>query len=1060
MNHLNYKTKTTKDTSDSPQHGTNQNGSTSQFDIRNYLGYLDETGEKNKYYCPSCGGHNLSIDQKSGKYQCWNCYDTKTISKLLRDQAGENNEQTDWEYKNDSPQKPINPATVTLAKFPENHQPKLGETIKKSENLLETRYYYSASQVILRQDYPQGKQVTNKNGKTKTIYKKFSYITIDSEGNENSGKGDRHWGAYQLEEAIAQGYNGYVLAVEGEKAADQARERLRVPTITFRDWNEQGIKPSITQLQNSGIAGIIYFPDNDQTGTKDAKQVNKWCDQIDFPCFILTPTDVWSEMPEKGDIVDWVEHPSYKDMIPENLILELEKAIHLAVDSKERNRAKAEKQREANLHDYFVGGDTALDLKVTQTTFGDDWVVINDVFYQYQESQGYWKKVPNNQVKHIISHELTKYFTTKETKEGNITHVYKFAKDSNVKTIFSFAKVYLTLDFEPANKHLLSLKNGTVDLRTGEIEPHHKNNYLTRHIPLDYKKTDDIPPTFREFLIRSYGKEQIDLIRAVISMYVDPTAPYGKAVHLIGKSGSGKGFLIRILKELVGLENVGSIDKFSLLADQDKRHQNLTARSLITAPDISGYMSDLGAFYELVDNGSMSGRALHNDDAYEKQWDVRFILASVHPLQIENAGEGWKRRIIPIPTLGNQNRDIKNDLEAKVRKEELALILGWALSMPREERDQMLFNPNLWAKDNRDLQFEQDTHSDTVRAFIDTCLVPSDNSNDSIETNILYEYYKAFCKVTGGKQKNQNNFVSGLKSSLSELYVRGKSYRQNGKVAKSKAKFTNVTLSAQIYQDSSFGYVCKPESLSSGGYEDFMYFLENGSVTTTQECNHDSKKTVVTSKTSTKSEFEPKCNHVTTKPREKIEDVKKGDSNQKTNSPTSSSETVNIEKKGKGRGYEVTGLQEAQKPDETKDKSVTIAHDELRLQDEAVVTSYEIDLEKIEHVKVEDQIFRIKSLDEDRVKLRKSGLSKVVKTASLKDCSFFYPSPDAKNKYLERYVWFEKGDICYSVEHNCFCVYEGYGQDKSGKEYYNVSPLNDSRKAVINHQMETLIPAK
>lgn len=1007
MAYINNKTQNTQNTTDSQQNKLIENSPQYQFDIRDYLEYLDETGEKNKYYCPACGGHNLSITPNDKKYKCWNCEDTKAIARILREQAGEN--QTNWNYKNDSPQEPVNPATVKLAQFPEDYQPKLAETVEKSENLLETRYLYSDSQIILRQDYPQGKQTTNKKGETKTIYKKFSYVTVDADGNESFSKGDRHWEAYQLEEAIAHGYNGYVLAVEGEKATDKARERLRVPTITFRDWNEQGIKPSLTQLQNSGIAGIIYFPDNDQAGTKKAKELNKWCDQIGFPCYTLTPTDVWAEMPEKGDIVDWVENPDYKDMISENLINELETAIHRAVDAKERDRAKAEKEREAKGNDYFVGGDTTLDLKVTETTFGNDWVVMNEVFYQYQPNQGYWKKIPNSKVKQLISHELKKYFTTKETKEGDITYVYKFAKDSNVKTIFSFAKCYLTLDFEPANKHLLSLKNGTVDLRTGELQQHHKNNYLTRHIPLDYKKTDEIPPAFKEFLLRSYGSDQIDLIRAVISMYIDPTAPYGKAVHLIGKSGSGKGFFIRVLKELVGLENVGSIDKFSLLADQDKRHQNLTARSLITAPDISGFMSDLGAFYELVDNGSMSGRALHNDDAYEKQWDVRFILASVHPLQVENAGEGWKRRIIPIPTLGNQNRDIKNDLETKVRQEELALILGWALSMPREERDQMLFNPNLWAKANRDLQFEQDTHSDTIRAFIDACLVPSENSNDTIETNVLYEYYKAFVNVTGGKQKNQNNFVSGLKNSLSDLYAPAKTHRENGKVIRDKAKFTNMTLSAKIYQDSFNGYVCEPKSLSSGGYEDFMYFLEHGSVTTTQECNNDSSKAVVTAKNPTTTSFEPECNNVTMKQQHSSKVVKNGHSIENADN-VNRNEWENTEKKGESRCYDVTLLQESQKPDVASDSDVTTTSDESLLQGEADVTGYDVDYSKIDHIKVDGKSYLVNEFKAGKFHLRQSGFSKTVKVANPGECQIVYKDN----------VGIKNGDIVYCSKYGCF----------------------------------------
>ena len=58
------------------------------FDIREYLDHLEPTGEKEKYYCPSCSGHNLSINRKSGKYNCWDCGDTKAVARELRNLAG------------------------------------------------------------------------------------------------------------------------------------------------------------------------------------------------------------------------------------------------------------------------------------------------------------------------------------------------------------------------------------------------------------------------------------------------------------------------------------------------------------------------------------------------------------------------------------------------------------------------------------------------------------------------------------------------------------------------------------------------------------------------------------------------------------------------------------------------------------------------------------------------------------------------------------------------------------------------------------------------------------
>ncbi len=47
-----------------------QSATSIQFDIRNFTDRLTHVkGEK--WICPVCGGNDLSIDEKSGKYKCW-----------------------------------------------------------------------------------------------------------------------------------------------------------------------------------------------------------------------------------------------------------------------------------------------------------------------------------------------------------------------------------------------------------------------------------------------------------------------------------------------------------------------------------------------------------------------------------------------------------------------------------------------------------------------------------------------------------------------------------------------------------------------------------------------------------------------------------------------------------------------------------------------------------------------------------------------------------------------------------------------------------------------------
>ena len=56
------------------------------FSIFEHISKLTPAKEKDKYYCPVCQEHNLSIEPKDEAYNCWNDQSkehTREIRKLL-----------------------------------------------------------------------------------------------------------------------------------------------------------------------------------------------------------------------------------------------------------------------------------------------------------------------------------------------------------------------------------------------------------------------------------------------------------------------------------------------------------------------------------------------------------------------------------------------------------------------------------------------------------------------------------------------------------------------------------------------------------------------------------------------------------------------------------------------------------------------------------------------------------------------------------------------------------------------------------------------------------------
>lgn len=161
-----------------------------------------------------------------------------------------------------------------------------------------TKYLYSDTQWVARIDWVD----TNK---SKGYDKIALPYHLDESGIAVNSKGDKPWHPYHWNEVLACGKGKWVLGVEGEGCVEGARQTGLV-SFTWQggSWSLEIIKESLSEAKSAGIAGIVYFPDNDEAGRKKAEKVLEAANSIGLHCIILNPLEVWSEMPEKGDIVD------------------------------------------------------------------------------------------------------------------------------------------------------------------------------------------------------------------------------------------------------------------------------------------------------------------------------------------------------------------------------------------------------------------------------------------------------------------------------------------------------------------------------------------------------------------------------------------------------------------------------------------------------------------------------------------------------------------------------------------------------------------------------------
>ncbi|NJO94471.1 MAG: DNA primase, partial [Hydrococcus sp. RM1_1_31] len=193
----------------------------------------------------------------------------------------------------------------------------------------ETRYYYSNNQWISRFEW---QDPDRSKGHDKTIRQ----CHRKPNGKVKWSKGDRSWLPPRIEEAfakraggnLAQGTGKWILGVEGESCVEAARS-LGLVAITWQGsaWSEEELTAGLTELKQSGVAGLVYLPDNDEPGRKKAELVVSAAQSLQFPLLIIEPLALWQEMPHKGDLVDWIAWGKKQGLLSKDLIQGLEQAI-------------------------------------------------------------------------------------------------------------------------------------------------------------------------------------------------------------------------------------------------------------------------------------------------------------------------------------------------------------------------------------------------------------------------------------------------------------------------------------------------------------------------------------------------------------------------------------------------------------------------------------------------------------------------------------------------------------------------------------------------------------
>ncbi|MFA6130584.1 MAG: phage/plasmid primase, P4 family, partial [Candidatus Omnitrophota bacterium] len=314
-------------------------------------------------------------------------------------------------------------------------------------------------------------------------------------------------------------------------------------------------------------------------------------------------------------------------------------------------------------------------------------------------------------------------------------------------------------DRDPA---LLNAANGTIDLRTGELRPHERSDFITKVLPIPYDPTAEAP-RWLEFLRQiTGGSDQLIGYLQRMAGYVATGETREQCLFLLHGSGAnGKSTFIEALLSTLGGDFARPTDFRTLLyRDRGDGVRNdlaaLHSVRLVTAVEVAPERRlDEALVKQLTGGDTITARFLYGE-YFDFTPKFKLLLAANHRPVIRGVDEGiWRRiRLVPFEvTIPPKLRDRK--LPA-VLLTELPGILAWIVAGAMAWYDTGLCEPEEVTRATTSYREESDALAD----FLEACA--EIGADVALPVAMLYFAYEGWVAESGNDPWKKDTFAKAI----------------------------------------------------------------------------------------------------------------------------------------------------------------------------------------------------------------------------------------------------------------------------------------------------------
>jgi putative DNA primase/helicase len=342
-------------------------------------------------------------------------------------------------------------------------------------------------------------------------------------------------------------------------------------------------------------------------------------------------------------------------------------------------------------------------------------------------------------------------------------------------------------DFD-VDPYVLAVRNGTLNLRTGEHRPHSPEAMVTRQAAASFQ-AGATAPRFHAFLERALPDPEL---RAHVQRFLGYclTGDVGaqKLPILWGPGATGKSVLLTVLTGLLGTYAITAQEGVLLSKTHDQHPAGLAefrgARLVITSETDEGRSFDEQLIKKITSTEDIAARRMYGDP-FTFRPTAKILVATNHQLRVSSDGAMWRRLLLwPFENVVPERERIEN-LPAILLSEEGPGILNWLLEglAAFQKARGAAGDPLATPASQKDALSAWRAEEDVLGRWIaDDCQV--DRQSDTLRqtTDALLTSFNTWCRRAGlretnvirfGRMMNTAGFASAQMRASSGARVRG-----------------------------------------------------------------------------------------------------------------------------------------------------------------------------------------------------------------------------------------------------------------------------------------------